>query len=346
MAKRPTIDDLARVAGVSVATVDRVMNERHPVREETAHRVLAAAETLGYHATGLLKQRLKANAPERRLGFLLQKKSQDFYRDLGEAFIVAAQRQANMRARVIIEYIDELSPAVIARTVRGMAGRIDALALVSVDHPFVTQAIGELAAMKVPVFALLSDITAPARTGYVGVDNRKAGRTAAWMIARTARNPGDVGILVGSHRYLGQELREIGCRSYFREHAPEFRVLEPLVNLDDTRIAYEATLELLHSHPDLVGLQVAGGGTEGVIAALRDEPPRQPICVVCNELVAVTRAALIDGVVTCAIATPKTRVAEYALAAMARALEVELAVSEPIGNSGILPFELYVSENV
>ena len=59
MAKRPTIDDLARVAGVSVATVDRVMNERHPVREETAHRVLAAAEKLGYHATGLLKQRLK-----------------------------------------------------------------------------------------------------------------------------------------------------------------------------------------------------------------------------------------------------------------------------------------------
>ena len=36
MAKRPTITDLARISGVSVATVDRVLNNRLPVREETA----------------------------------------------------------------------------------------------------------------------------------------------------------------------------------------------------------------------------------------------------------------------------------------------------------------------
>ncbi|TIU74187.1 MAG: LacI family DNA-binding transcriptional regulator, partial [Mesorhizobium sp.] len=39
MAKRPTITDLARTSGVSVATVDRVLNNRLPVREETARRV-------------------------------------------------------------------------------------------------------------------------------------------------------------------------------------------------------------------------------------------------------------------------------------------------------------------
>ncbi|TIO97114.1 MAG: LacI family transcriptional regulator, partial [Mesorhizobium sp.] len=50
MAKRPTITDLARVSGFSVATVDRVLNNRLPVREETARRVYEAATDIGYHA--------------------------------------------------------------------------------------------------------------------------------------------------------------------------------------------------------------------------------------------------------------------------------------------------------
>ena len=43
MAKRPTIADLADAAGVSIATVDRVLNRRHPVKETTALRVFEAA---------------------------------------------------------------------------------------------------------------------------------------------------------------------------------------------------------------------------------------------------------------------------------------------------------------
>ena len=45
--KRPTITDVAKAAGVSVATVDRVLNGRLPVREETSRRVFEAAEKIG-----------------------------------------------------------------------------------------------------------------------------------------------------------------------------------------------------------------------------------------------------------------------------------------------------------
>ena len=48
MANRPTLVDLAQAAGVSVATVDRVLNARHRVREPTAERVLAAAEAIDF----------------------------------------------------------------------------------------------------------------------------------------------------------------------------------------------------------------------------------------------------------------------------------------------------------
>ena len=79
MARRPTIADLAQRAGVSVATVDRVLNGRQPVREETARRVYEAARELGFHAAGLIRQRLAAELPAVRLGFVLQKPRQAFY---------------------------------------------------------------------------------------------------------------------------------------------------------------------------------------------------------------------------------------------------------------------------
>ncbi|MBR7508485.1 hypothetical protein KC216_21730, partial [Mycobacterium tuberculosis] len=81
--------------------------------------------------------------------------------------------------------------------------------------------------------------------GYVGLNNRKAGRTAAWMIAKTARRPGKVAIFVGSHRFQGHELREIGFRSFFRGEAPEFTVLDTLINLETRQITHEAMLNLL-----------------------------------------------------------------------------------------------------
>ncbi|MDR7434127.1 MAG: LacI family DNA-binding transcriptional regulator [Armatimonadota bacterium] len=57
----PTIRDVARKAGVSVATVSRVVNESaHKVREETRQRVLEAIQALGYQpndvARGLKKR--------------------------------------------------------------------------------------------------------------------------------------------------------------------------------------------------------------------------------------------------------------------------------------------------
>ena len=129
---------------------------------------------------------------------------------------------------------------------------------------------------------------------------------------------GRVALFLGSHRYLGHELREIGFRSYFREHASQFELLDSQVNLDDANIAYEATLQLIHCHPTLVGIAVAGGGMEGVIRALREENVGDRLAVVCNEVTPESRAALADHIVSIVIATPINLLARTAVAQMAR----------------------------
>ena len=64
-------------------------------------------------------------------------------------------------------------------------------------------------------------------------------------------------------------MNESGFRSYFREYAPEFTLLEPLSTFESSAVAQEMTEKLLRDHPDLAGLYVAGGGITGALAALR-----------------------------------------------------------------------------
>ena len=342
MARRPTIADLARKAGVSVATVDRVLNARHPVREETARRVYEAASAVGYHAAGLIRQRLRADLPVLRLGVLLQRPDQAFYQTFARELAVQAEAARDFRCRAEVDFLEGQAPAEVASRLRDLGGRSEAVAAVAVEHPSVDAAVAELKAAGIPVFALLSDFAPGVREGYLGLDNRKVGRTAAWAIARMAR-PGKVALFVGSHRFLGHEMREIGFRTYFREAAPDFTVLDTLVNLEAPALAHEATLDLLHRHPDLAGLYVAGGGMEGVIAALREERMAGKLVAVCNETTADTRAALADGIMTLVIATPLERLCRELVAQMGRTL-----LSGPADAPGqtFLPFDLLVPENI
>ena len=340
---RPTISDLAKAAGVSVATVDRVLNGRHRVREETARRVYDAASAIGYHAMGLLRQRVFEDLPQYRLGFSFQRPNQAFYQNFAREIEAACQACTTARIVPQIEFIQAQTPAGMAEMLKLLSARNQALAVVAPDYPATTTLVEDLKNRGIPLFSLLSDFAIDMRQGYIGLNNMKVGRTAAWMIARSARRPGKVAIFVGSHRFHGHELREIGFRSFFREKGEGFEVLDPLVNLDTSEITHEATANLLAQHPDLVGLYVAGGGMEGAISAVREEGFAGKVQLVVNELTPESRAGLADDVVTMAISTPLPLLCRDLVSLMVTAIE------KP-GNAGpgqtFLPFDILLPENI
>lgn len=341
MVKRPTMTDLAKAAGVSIATVDRVINRRLPVNSDTTHRVVAAAEAIGYHGTSLLRRRM-VEAPTRRLGFLLQKRQDPFYARFGAELAKATTSATDIAGKAIVEFSEELLPRRIADNLAALEKNCDAVALVAVDHPIVAEAIELVAAKGKPVFTLLSDVPTPGRKAYLAVDSRKAGRTAAWFIGRMARRPGKVAILVGSHRYISQELTEVSFRSYLREHHSELQLLEPNFILDDPRITYETVVSLVQSHPDLTAIYDCGGGREGLISALREEVGRQDLTVVCNELTSDTKTALVEGVLDLVLDTPTAALASRLVQMMTSACDSNKVLQEHV----LLPASLYISENL
>ena len=308
--------DIARKAGVGTATVDRVLNGRAPVRQRTAERVLAAADELNYHARRVIHRRVEAMSPQATLGFILQKEGKWFYRALAASIRSAAGAVAKLRASVEIRFVESLSPTVLADALLGMAERSDAVAMVSVDHPRISEAIAKCTDASVPVLAMLSQLDSPHIAGFVGVDGRKAGRTAGWFMTRAAGSRPEVGLLVGSHRYLGHEAQELGFRGYMREFAPDTRLHDSPIILDDAEVAYEATTELLTLNPGITGLYHCGGGATGVISALRELDRARSTFYICHGRSPATKQALLDGVVDVTIASPVDAIAQRVVETM------------------------------
>ena len=317
--KRPTIPDLAKAAGVSVSTVNRVLNQPKSVRSPTQERVLAAAEEIGFYGLGTIEHAVKSTQTTHHLGVLLQRGSRAFYRNLGNAITSAAEAYEGQKIEITVEFLEDLTPEKVAKHMISMGERCEALAIVAPQHPLVADAIDAVLDIGVPIVSLIGPLTARGNISFVGLDNWKVGRTAAWAFDKIVREPGKIGVLVGSHRLRNQEMNESGFRSYFREHNPNFSVLEPLPTYESAAVAREHVEKLLTDHPDLCGLFISGGGVTGAIAALRAMPKRDDFVAVGYELFDDTRAALIDGTLSMIISHPMERFARETVATLVKA---------------------------
>ncbi len=341
--KRPTAIDLAKAAGVGLSTIDRVLNGRTRVKSGTAQRVLEAAEKIGFYAEGTIRARIMARRPTCNLGFLLLQKSNRFYENLAHELRAAAIAFEAAKVNVDIEFITDLSPDVVAAKIISIGRKSNVVGIVATQHPSIARAVESLREKGVPTFGLLSEISAQCSVGYVGSDNWKVGRTAGWAISKISKKPGKIGIFVGNHRYRCQEVNEIAFRAYFREHAPDFEILEPHSTWEDNEVAEKLTHELLIREPQLAGLYVAGGGIDGVIKALRETQRTEELVTIGYQNTDITRSALSDGILSFIISHPVKSIAREAVMAMTSAMSHGPNNLLP---AIALPMDVFTPENI
>ncbi|ASP35883.1 LacI family DNA-binding transcriptional regulator [Labrenzia sp. VG12] len=341
--KRPTIPDLAEAAGVSVSTINRILNDAGNVRQSTRERVLRAAAEIGFYGLGTIEHAVSIGRERHRLGVLLQRGDRTFYRNLGDALTTEAEAFAGDRIELTLEFLEDLSPDKVADHIRSLGERCESLAVVAPQHPLVADGIDWVINRGVPVTSLIGPLSARGNVSFVGLDNWKVGRTAAWAFDKMVRKPGKIGILVGNYRLRNQEMNESGFRMYFREHNNKFVLLDPLITYETAAVARELVETMLTTHPDMCGLFVSGGGITGAISALRDTPKRDDFVSVGYELFGETRAALIDGTLSLVISHPMRTFAR-------RSLETLIKTKKTGPDAGAqrvtIGFEIYSPESV
>ncbi|MBB94370.1 MAG: LacI family transcriptional regulator [Rhodobacteraceae bacterium] len=292
---RPTVHDIAREAGVSLATVDRVLNARPGVRAQTVERVQNAVQRLGYvrdtYAANLARQR------EYRFAFVLPDGASQFVETFKAALQEAIGAQIGERISARIEAVPSHDPHAVVRVLNALpADKLDGVAIMTPETPQVRDAVARLKDEGLPVVALVSDLPSSGRDHFVGINSFQAGRTAGVLMGRFAcAKSGQVLVVTNSMHARDSVERRLGFDEVMAETFPHISVLPSLETHDDPDRTDRIIAEAFRSNSDLLGVYSMGPGNVALLNALRSTGRLQDLVVVAHELTPSTRIALQDG---------------------------------------------------
>ncbi len=291
---RATIVDISRRAGVSTATVDRALNGRRGVSAANRQRVMRAARLLGYlPSEGIIA------LPSRpaRLIFLIPSGGNTFLQELSEVIMRFSETQPLVE-HCDIQTLEGIGPDRLIEALDHLPPDTDGIGVVATDDPRSRDALRRICEAGIRVITLASDVLATPRSGYVGVDNLVAGRTAAQILGMLARDRmGEVAVFSGTHAYNGHSERESGFRSCLSDYYPTLTALPSVETGENGERLYRELTRLYRSGAHLVGVYCVGAGRKGLVRALETIPQSARPLVVTHDLTEDTRRWLAEGLI-------------------------------------------------
>ena len=290
------IREIASQAGLSEATVDRVLHGRGGVRSSTVDEVRRAIADLD-------RQRAQVRLSGRTFVIDVVMQAPERFSAAVRAAIEAELpllRPAVFRSR--FHFRETGTAADVASVLRRVRARGSAGVLVKApDTPEVAEQIAELAARGIPVLTLVTDLPASRRLAYIGIDNRAAGATAAYLVRQwLGERPGDVLVTLSRSVFRGEEEREMGFRAAMRAHASAAHAWPPraIVEIADTEgldeVMFRLATSALEANPGIRAVYSVGGGNRSIVRAFA-ELGRSCEVFVAHDLDADNRALLQDG---------------------------------------------------
>ncbi|MEY4753343.1 MAG: hypothetical protein RJA44_1018 [Pseudomonadota bacterium] len=263
MAHPFAMKEIALQAGVSLATVDRVLHQRPGVRPATRRRIEQACEELA-------RQQQQVGLQGRRFLIDLVMEAPVRFSRLVRDTLDAVMRRtppAVFRAR---EHLAETWP------VAELVGVLDSIArrgshgvlLKAPDLPAVHAAVQRLQAHGIPVITIATDLPPALRRAYVGLNNRCAGQTAAYLMGQwLGAQPAEVLVSSSGQRFQGEEERIAAFAEALTRSRPDCRihVLDEGLGLHAPTVS--AVTRLLLRQPGVAAVYSVGGANPAILAA-------------------------------------------------------------------------------
>ncbi|MEN5017284.1 LacI family DNA-binding transcriptional regulator [Erwinia sp. Eh17-17] len=287
--KKHTLDMLAKKAGVGVATVDRVLNERGGVSPEMTRKVLLAAQEIG------LNRILPAAYQQPwQIEVFLSGNGSFFFKQLAQDFGEIASHLGYRRMTLLRTFTAETQPEKLARLIVDSSQKRDGMIVVAHHSPALYEALAVCKARGVPVITIVTDLPDAERLCHVGINQMQAGRTAGLMMGRMVRRAGEVVMVSGRCDYSAHRQRIAGFRAVLEQKFPELRLREVLAGQDQREVISRLLEENLSDVQNIVGLYNTGSGNTEVSAALERHKLLGNCVYITHELYSITRRLMAD----------------------------------------------------
>lgn len=263
-----TVKEIAKLAGTSRGTVDRVLNNRGNVSPEVKRRVMEIVEAENYQPNQLARA-LFNSRKHIKIGVAVS--------SIGNPFFDDVLMGIYHRGRLLKSYGLEL----LVKETKGYGAReqidavkelvaegIDGLDIMPINLPEVKE---YLSSLEIPIVTFNTDIDIP-KLAFVGCDYYNSGRVSGDIARLILGKEGSVAVVIGSMNIAGHNGRLRGFIASVSE-SPGIRVVAQLENQDDDEVSYRVVRDFLEeSSPDLIYFSAAGieGGINAVLDSKKD----------------------------------------------------------------------------
>ena len=338
----PTTRDLAAAAGVSLATVDRVLNSRMGVQTKTITAVNQAAEKIGFvrdiSAANLSRSRnysflfILPLGGDQFLGELLAK-----IEEANKAFaaerITASSKRINVNdPHAVAKFLSDIDPA-----------EFSGLAIMIPESPQVRDAVNRLGERGIKVVQFLSGQPTINKFDFVGTDNFASGATAASLMRRFLHcTHGKIVVISETMQSLSSIQRRLGFDDVMAKQFPNVVILPSLETYGDDTRAQKIIGNMFKNHEDIVGFYIVSSEARVPIEIVSQYTEAKNIIRIAHERTPFTENALKHGELDAVIAQNPGHVVRSAL----RILRARCDHREPLASQENIRIEIFLKENL
>lgn len=266
-----TMNEIADMCGVSRGTVDRVLNKRGGVKSDTAQRILAAAESLGYTRKTLAASMPVSASVQYRIGLLINATGHPYFTDIMAGMLTALENLLSQNITGIVKMSHGFDVEQQLRQLDEMLQQnVDAVALTPANDPRIADKLREFTSRNIPVVIVSALLDNFDYFSFIGCNHYLSGRIAAGLVKQILSPGSKIAIMTSTRKMAGVSRRVTGFTDVLQAAKQNYQILPPVECFDDDAIAYKTVSSLSQKNHDIDLFFFAAGGYSGAYQALED----------------------------------------------------------------------------
>jgi len=337
--KKYTIKDIAKLAEVSIGTVDRVLHKRGKVSDKAQKKVEAVLEEIDFHPNPIARN-LKNNKVY-RICVLMPDSKDDPYWIPSNQGIAEAYDEFKPFGVLVEQYFYHPydSASFVHASQKAIASNPDALLMVPLFQEHAHRILDQCAKLNIVVALINNYIDAFKEEIFIGQDLYQSGRVAASLIHKVVGAKSKIGIVhVDLEPHM--QLKQKGFTEYFSELQSNMAIEVQHYNTENSAALKKQIDDFLTQNINLAALFVTNSKAYKILEVLKERHSK--IVIVGYDLLEKNIEYLKEGKIDFLIHQKPKRQAYLGVGYLAE----HFLFGKKIPNKEFLPIDIITSENV